>query len=166
MENRFNADFSGVRIHIGSHAESMSNRIHAQAFTHGNDIYFNSGRYSPSTPAGGTLLAHELTHTIQQGSSKHNSSSGNKIHPRLEKANNPSPNNKKNAKAISAAIEEGSKKGSAANAVPSGPVPYQQMNSGGKNNRQPDNKAPPGSTVDPKGKILKLPKHKKIMRFG
>lgn len=85
MESRFNADFSGVRIHTGNHAESMSSQIHAQAFTHGNDIYFNSGKYSPTTGQGSTLLAHELTHTIQQGASKHNSnpasttSSGNSV---------------------------------------------------------------------------------------
>jgi hypothetical protein len=71
MENRFNADFSGVRIHTGSQAESMSSQINAQAFTHGNDIYFNAGKYSPSTSQGSTLLAHELTHTIQQGASRH-----------------------------------------------------------------------------------------------
>ncbi|RXK58590.1 DUF4157 domain-containing protein [Lacibacter luteus] len=70
METRFGADFSGVRIHTGSYAEGLSSTIHAQAFTHGNDIYFNSGKYSPHTEAGGTLLAHELTHTIQQGASR------------------------------------------------------------------------------------------------
>ncbi len=69
MESRFNADFSGVRIHTGSHAENLSSNINAQAFTHGNDIYFNSGKYSPNTETGGTLLAHELTHTVQQGAS-------------------------------------------------------------------------------------------------
>src|SRR5438094_848389 len=69
MESRFNADFSGVRIHTGSHAQGLSTQIHAQAFTHGNDIYFNSGKYSPNTASGGQLLAHELTHTIQQGAS-------------------------------------------------------------------------------------------------
>ncbi|MFY7839757.1 MAG: DUF4157 domain-containing protein, partial [Lacibacter sp.] len=47
MESRFGADFSGVRIHTGSYAENLSTGIHAQAFTHGNDIYFNSGKYSP-----------------------------------------------------------------------------------------------------------------------
>ena len=72
MESRFNADFSGVRIHTGSHAESLSTQIHAQAFTHGNDIYFNNGRYSPNTASGSLLLAHELTHTIQQGASQSN----------------------------------------------------------------------------------------------
>lgn len=69
MESRFGADFSGVRIHTGSYAENLSSSIHAQAFAHGNDLYFNSGKYSPHTEAGGTLLAHELTHTIQQGAS-------------------------------------------------------------------------------------------------
>ncbi len=75
MESRFNADFSGVRIHTGTTAQQMSNTIHAQAFTHGNDIYFNSGKYSPDTAEGGTLLAHELTHTIQQGASQSRSDS-------------------------------------------------------------------------------------------
>lgn len=70
MGSRFNADFSGVRIHTGTYAENLSSSIHAQAFTHGNDIYFNTGKYSPNTSEGGTLLAHELTHTIQQGASK------------------------------------------------------------------------------------------------
>lgn len=70
MESRFQADFSGVRVHTGSNAESLSRSIHAQAFTHGNDIYFNAGKYSPHTESGGTLLAHELTHTIQQGASQ------------------------------------------------------------------------------------------------
>ena len=69
MESRFNADFSGVRIHTGATAQSMSSTIHAQAFAHGNDIYFNEGKFSPQTESGGTLLAHELTHTIQQGAS-------------------------------------------------------------------------------------------------
>jgi hypothetical protein len=71
MESRFNADFSGVRIHTGTQAENLSQTIHAQAFTHGNDIYFNSGKYNPNSAAGGTLLAHELTHTLQQGASRH-----------------------------------------------------------------------------------------------
>lgn len=69
MEQRFNADFSGVRIHTGTQASSLSHQIQAQAFTHGGDIYFNSGKYAPQTNAGGHLLAHELTHTLQQGAS-------------------------------------------------------------------------------------------------
>ncbi|HEX6426255.1 MAG TPA: DUF4157 domain-containing protein, partial [Niastella sp.] len=70
MESRFNADFSGVRIHTGSYAQGLSTQIHAQAFTHGNDIYFNNGKYAPHTSSGSLLLAHELTHTIQQGASQ------------------------------------------------------------------------------------------------
>jgi hypothetical protein len=75
MESRFNANFGDVRIHTGSTAETLSRDINAQAFTHGNNIYFNSGKYSPHTSSGGQLLAHELTHTIQQGAVKTNSGS-------------------------------------------------------------------------------------------
>jgi hypothetical protein len=69
MESRFQSDFSGVRVHTGADAESLSKDIHAQAFTHGSDIYFNSGKYDPDSAGGRMLLAHELTHTIQQGAS-------------------------------------------------------------------------------------------------
>ncbi len=74
MESRFNADFSGVRVHTNSTAESLSRSVNAQAFAHGNDIYFNSGKFSPDSTVGKTLLAHELTHTVQQGASKNNAS--------------------------------------------------------------------------------------------
>jgi hypothetical protein len=70
MESRFGADFGGVRVHTGSGAEGLSAEIGAQAFTHGNDIYFNAGKYDPGSTSGGHLLAHELTHTIQQGASQ------------------------------------------------------------------------------------------------
>ena len=63
------ADFSNVRIHDDSNAAQMSKDLNAQAFTHGNDIYFNSGKYDTSSSAGQHLLAHELTHTVQQGKS-------------------------------------------------------------------------------------------------
>lgn len=83
MENRFGADFSGVRIHTGETAVQMNREIHAQAFTYGNDIYFNSGKYSPSSSEGRTLLAHELTHTIQQGASNHVSGPKAAVAPKL-----------------------------------------------------------------------------------
>ncbi|MDH7460660.1 DUF4157 domain-containing protein [Chitinophagaceae bacterium 26-R-25] len=67
MENSFGSDFSNVRVHNDSTAVQMSKDLSAQAFTHGNDIYFNSGKYDPKSTAGKHLLAHELTHTIQQG---------------------------------------------------------------------------------------------------
>jgi hypothetical protein len=79
METRFGADFSGVRIHTGTVAETLSSSIQAQAFTHGNDIYFNSGKYTPESGSGGLLLAHELTHTIQQGASKSVDSGANAV---------------------------------------------------------------------------------------
>ena len=69
MEQGFGVDFSGVKIHTDSQAVNMSRDLRAQAFTHGNDIYFNEGKYNPSTTEGKTLLAHELTHTVQQGAS-------------------------------------------------------------------------------------------------
>ena len=66
MEPRFGTDFSGVRVHTDSSAVQMNQDIQAQAFTHGQDIYFNSGKYSPDTNEGKSLLAHELTHVVQQ----------------------------------------------------------------------------------------------------
>ncbi|CAM1368077.1 putative peptidoglycan binding domain-containing protein [Tenacibaculum sediminilitoris] len=66
MESGFGADFSRVNIHNDSEAAQMSQEIGAQAFTHGNNIYFNKGKYNPNTKEGKHLLAHELTHTIQQ----------------------------------------------------------------------------------------------------
>ncbi|MFC4873934.1 eCIS core domain-containing protein [Negadavirga shengliensis] len=71
MESGFGADFGGVRVHTDSNAESLSKDLGAQAFTHGNDIYFNSQKYNPGSARGKHLLAHELTHTIQQGASVH-----------------------------------------------------------------------------------------------
>jgi hypothetical protein len=67
MESAFGADFSKVRIHNDSASKKMSNDLGAQAFAHGNDIYFNEGKYDPNSSSGSHLLAHELTHTIQQG---------------------------------------------------------------------------------------------------
>lgn len=65
MESSFGRDLSQVRLHTDSNAVSMSNSIHAMAFTHGNDIYFNRGQFSPETSAGQHLVAHELTHVVQ-----------------------------------------------------------------------------------------------------
>lgn len=67
MEAGFGADFSNVRIHTGSEADYLNKSIGARAFTHGKDIFFRQGNYDPSSKGGKHLLAHELTHTIQQG---------------------------------------------------------------------------------------------------
>ncbi|WP_298547904.1 DUF4157 domain-containing protein [uncultured Aquimarina sp.] len=66
MESGFGADFSNVNIHTDANAIQMSQELGAQAFTHGNDVYFNKGKYNPNSKSGKHLLAHELTHTVQQ----------------------------------------------------------------------------------------------------
>lgn len=66
MESGFERDFSNVRIHTGSKAAELSSSIGARAFTYGNDIYFNQGQFQPGTAQGDRLIAHELTHTVQQ----------------------------------------------------------------------------------------------------
>lgn len=67
MSRHFGADFSNVKVHTDHEAVQMSRELHAKAFTVGNDIYFNDGQYQPNSAPGKRLLAHELTHTIQQG---------------------------------------------------------------------------------------------------
>ncbi|MGM9475507.1 eCIS core domain-containing protein [Pedobacter sp. GSP4] len=69
LGSKMGADFSGVRIHDTSHAAKMNDSINARAFTVGNNIYFNKGEYNPNSQGGKFLLAHELTHTMQQGAS-------------------------------------------------------------------------------------------------
>jgi hypothetical protein len=66
FEPRFGVDFSRVRIHTGSKAAEISKSINARAFTKGKDVVFGTRQYSPGTSAGKQLLAHELTHVVQQ----------------------------------------------------------------------------------------------------
>lgn len=66
MEQALGADFSSVRIHVNSEADSLNRSLNSRAFTTGKDIYFKSGEYQPESPEGQKLLAHELTHVIQQ----------------------------------------------------------------------------------------------------
>jgi len=66
MGNRFGADFHNVNIHTDGQAVQLSRDLNAKAFTVGNDIYFNEGQYRPDSASGQHLLAHELTHTLQQ----------------------------------------------------------------------------------------------------
>lgn len=70
MEGSIGADFSGVRTHNDTTSHTMNNQLGAKAFTHGNDIYFNEGQYDTSSRGGRHLLAHELTHTVQQRASR------------------------------------------------------------------------------------------------
>lgn len=66
LEPRFGRDFSGVRVHTDSTAADSARELNAAAFTRDQDIYFGAGRYQPHTEQGRRLLAHELTHTVQQ----------------------------------------------------------------------------------------------------
>ncbi|MGL4649454.1 MAG: DUF4157 domain-containing protein [Caldilineaceae bacterium] len=67
FEPAFGADFGGVRIHTGPESNTLAQTIQAKAFTHGQDIHFADGVYDTQSTGGKALIAHELTHTIQQG---------------------------------------------------------------------------------------------------
>jgi hypothetical protein len=66
FEPRMQHDFSDVRIHTDKEADQMNRVLRAQAFTQGQDIYFGNGQYNPQSRTGLRLLAHELTHVVQQ----------------------------------------------------------------------------------------------------
>ncbi len=66
MEPRFGHDFSKVRVHTDGKAAESAQAVNALAYTVGQSIVFNAGRFSPALPTGRRLLAHELTHVIQQ----------------------------------------------------------------------------------------------------
>lgn len=68
MEPRFGHDFSGVQVYSGPAAEQSAEDVHAHAYTVGQKIVFNAGRFAPDTIQGRRLLAHELTHVVQQTS--------------------------------------------------------------------------------------------------
>ena len=66
MEGALGTDLSAVRVHTGPQVARAAEAINAEAFTAGQDIYFGAGRYEPGSEGGQRLLAHELTHTVQQ----------------------------------------------------------------------------------------------------
>jgi hypothetical protein len=67
MEHAFGSDFTGVRVHTGAQSDSLNKTLNAVAFTTGQDIFFRNSAYDPGSHAGKELLAHELTHVVQQG---------------------------------------------------------------------------------------------------
>jgi hypothetical protein len=67
METRFGHDFSGVRVHIDAESAESARAVNALAYTVGQDMVFETGQYAPGTREGQRLLAHELTHVMQQG---------------------------------------------------------------------------------------------------
>lgn len=66
MGESMGTDFSGVRVHTGSESHALNEQLNAKAFTTGSDIFFRDGAYSPQSSGGQELLAHELTHVVQQ----------------------------------------------------------------------------------------------------
>jgi Domain of unknown function (DUF4157) len=71
FEPRFNYDFSQIRIHAGSRAARAARAVKARAFTLGRNVVFGTQEYSPKTVSGRRLLAHELTHVVQQNHDSH-----------------------------------------------------------------------------------------------
>ena len=66
MESAFGADFSGVRVHTSGDSAALNDAVQARAFTTGQDVFFGAGQYDPGSSAGQELIAHELTHVVQQ----------------------------------------------------------------------------------------------------
>ncbi|MBD2440138.1 DUF4157 domain-containing protein [Nostoc sp. FACHB-110] len=66
MEQAFGADFSGVKVHTDAQSDELNQSIQAKAFTTGKDIFFRQGEYQPGNRGGQELIAHELTHVVQQ----------------------------------------------------------------------------------------------------
>jgi|KBSMisStandDraft_5_1062788.scaffolds.fasta_scaffold55300_3 hypothetical protein len=66
MESALSADFGGVRVHTDNQAHTLNRELSARAFTTGQDIFFRKGAYEPGTSQGRELIAHELTHVVQQ----------------------------------------------------------------------------------------------------
>ena len=92
LESHFGLKLEKIRIHTSEAAVQMNRALGAQAFTNGKDIYFNEGKFNPFTSDGKHLLAHEMTHAIQQGAVAEKTEDQNKeilpiqLNPQLDKA--------------------------------------------------------------------------------
>jgi hypothetical protein len=67
MEHAFDSDFSQVRVHTSIESDNLNRELSSRAFATGADVFFAEGEYNPGTSSGRELLAHELTHVVQQG---------------------------------------------------------------------------------------------------
>ena len=79
MESRFGHDFSQVRVHTDTRAAESARAVNARAYTVGRNVVFGSGQYAPGSGEGQRLLAHELTHVVQQSATA--SGNGVSSHP-------------------------------------------------------------------------------------
>jgi len=84
MEPGFGANFEKVGIHTDTNAVQMNSDLNAQAFTNGSDVYFNQGKFQPENKEGKKLIAHELTHVVQQ-TGKGNPTNSDSIQPKSKK---------------------------------------------------------------------------------
>lgn len=66
MESAFGVDFSKVRVHIDAESDRLNQSLHSRAFTTGHELFFKRGEYNPASRQGQELIAHELTHVVQQ----------------------------------------------------------------------------------------------------
>ena len=89
FEPRFGCDLSAVRVHVGQSAAQAAHALGARAFTVGNNIAFESGQYSPGSTSGKKLIAHELTHVVQQGATPSTTSNKSKSTPTLQRFSEP-----------------------------------------------------------------------------
>jgi hypothetical protein len=91
MGQAMGADFSGVKVHTDANSNQLNQSIQAKAFTTGQDIFFKQGQYDPGSKDGQELIAHELTHVVQQNGNK--ISSNPHVQSKLETSNNISSSN-------------------------------------------------------------------------
>lgn len=100
MESRFGESFDDVRIHASEEAAASAVELGANAFTTGRDVYFGRGKYAPESPEGQRLLAHELTHVVQQKGALGAPPSGKEL-------SDPGDNAEREAEAVADATERG-----------------------------------------------------------
>lgn len=86
MEGAIGADFSGVRVHTDSQADGLNQSLQAKAFTTGQDIYLKQGEFKPGSQGGQALLAHELTHVVQQTGGIRAKAKPNKVQMKLARS--------------------------------------------------------------------------------
>ena len=81
MSNAMGHDFGGVKVHTSPEADSLNQQLNAKAFTTGQDIFFKQGEYNPNSGSGQELIAHELTHVVQQSSGRVGGDGGMTVRP-------------------------------------------------------------------------------------
>jgi hypothetical protein len=88
MEPRFGADFSEVKVHTDAQADQLNRSVQARAFTTGQDVFFRQGEYNPGSRGGQELIAHELTHVVQQNGDVQQKANANHQIQRTSDSNN------------------------------------------------------------------------------